>query len=95
MQLLSGMSWADAKKTMGLPSFSRMVFNYQCRYIMIMEHRDNCPQCRKQAERMKGLGLFNAANQEVGEIIVCDVNKGRVKELLAADKAALLALIGK
>lgn len=55
IQVNSGMSWADAKQTMALPSFSRMVFNYQCRYIMATDHRDNCPQCREQAKRMKGL----------------------------------------
>jgi hypothetical protein len=34
-------------------------------------------------------------NEEVGEIIVADVAQERVKELLAADKAALLKLIAE
>jgi isocitrate lyase len=49
----------------------------------------------RQAEGMKGLGLFRSVAQEVGEIIVADVNPARVKELLAADRAALQALIAK
>jgi isocitrate lyase len=46
-----------------------------------------------QAEGMKRQGLFGSVVQEVGEIIVADVNKARVKELLAKDRAALQALI--
>jgi isocitrate lyase len=49
----------------------------------------------RQAEGMKALGLFGSVVQEVGEIIVADVDKGRVKELLAPDSAALQALIVK
>ncbi len=47
----------------------------------------------RQAQGMRTEGLFSSVVQEVGEIIVADVNKGRVKELLAPDKAALQALI--
>jgi hypothetical protein len=36
-----------------------------------------------------------APNDEVGEIIVADVNKERVKQLLEPDGAALRALIGE
>ncbi|HYV97876.1 MAG TPA: isocitrate lyase ICL2 [Gemmatimonadaceae bacterium] len=50
---------------------------------------------RKQAEGMKSHGIFNAVNVEIGEIIVADVNKARVKDLASADKTALEALIGK
>jgi isocitrate lyase len=48
---------------------------------------------QRQAEGMKALGLFGSVVHEVGEIIVADVNKARVRELLAADRAALEALI--
>ncbi len=48
-----------------------------------------------QAKGMQAEGLFGSVAQEVGEIIVADVNKARVKELLAADRAALHALIVK
>ena len=34
-------------------------------------------------------------NEEVGEIIVADVDQDRVKELLAPDRAALLELVGE
>jgi isocitrate lyase len=47
----------------------------------------------RQAEGMKAEGLFGTVAQEVGEIIVADVNRARVKELLAADRAALRALV--
>ncbi|MFL5301511.1 MAG: isocitrate lyase ICL2 [Anaeromyxobacteraceae bacterium] len=50
---------------------------------------------RRQATAMKGLGLFATVTQEVGQIIVADVDKDRVKELLAADRSALQALIAK
>jgi isocitrate lyase len=44
---------------------------------------------------MKANGLFNSVAQEVGEIIVADVNQDRVRELLASDRTALTALIAK
>jgi isocitrate lyase len=48
---------------------------------------------QRQAEGMKTEGLFRSVVLEVGEIIVADVNRARVKELLAPDRAALRALI--
>ena len=50
---------------------------------------------RRQAEGMKGHGIFSTANMEIGEIIVAHVNKARVKELAGADKGPLEAMIGK
>jgi isocitrate lyase len=47
----------------------------------------------KQTEAMKAHGLFSAVTDEVGEIIVADVNKERVALLLEADKKALRALV--
>jgi len=49
----------------------------------------------RQAEGMKGLGLFGSVVQEVGQIIVADVNKARVQELVAPDRKALQALIAR
>lgn len=48
---------------------------------------------QRQADGMKALGLFGSVVQEVGKIIVADVDRARVKELLAPDRAALNALI--
>jgi isocitrate lyase len=48
---------------------------------------------QRQAEGMKAEGLFRSVVQEVGEIIVADVDKARVAELLAPDRKALHALI--
>jgi isocitrate lyase len=44
---------------------------------------------QRQAEGMRTEGLFNSVVQEVGEIIVADVNKARVRELAAPDRKAL------
>ena len=48
-----------------------------------------------QTEKMKSHGIFSDVYQEVGEIIVADVNKARIEELLAPDHAALIRLISK
>jgi isocitrate lyase len=45
----------------------------------------------RQTEGMKARGLFRAVNDEVGEIIVADVDKERVAKLLELDRAALRA----
>jgi isocitrate lyase len=48
-----------------------------------------------QTEKMKAHGIFRDVYQEVGEIIVADVNKPRIEELLAPDREALGRLIRK
>jgi isocitrate lyase len=48
-----------------------------------------------QAEGMKAEGIFASVAQEVGKIIVADVNKLRVKELVAPDRKALQAFIAR
>ena len=48
-----------------------------------------------QTEKMKSHGLFSNVYQEVGEIIVADVNKARIDDLLAPDREALGRLIRK
>ncbi|MET0898291.1 MAG: isocitrate lyase ICL2 [Mycobacterium sp.] len=48
-----------------------------------------------QTEKMKSHGLFTDVYQEVGEIIVADVNQPRIDELLAPDREALTRLIEK
>ena len=47
----------------------------------------------KQTEGMKAMGIFDEVNDEVGQIIVADVNTGRVQELVAADGKELQSLI--
>ncbi len=47
----------------------------------------------KQCEAMKARGIFKSVATEIGEIIVADVVKDRVKELVATDRTALEALI--
>jgi isocitrate lyase len=48
-----------------------------------------------QTEKMKSHGIFSDVYQEVGEIIVADVNQARIDELLAPDRKALIRLINK
>ena len=48
-----------------------------------------------QTEKMKSHGIFRDVQQEVGEIIVAEVNQSRIEELLASDRAALSRLINK
>jgi isocitrate lyase len=43
---------------------------------------------------MKAMGIFDEVNDEVGQIIVADVNTGRVQELLDPDGGELRKLIG-
>ena len=48
-----------------------------------------------QTEKMKSHGIFREVNQEVGQIIVADVDHERVAELVAANREALGRLIRK
>ena len=48
-----------------------------------------------QTAGMKALRIYSNVNNEIGEIIVADVDGARVAELLAADRVALEALIAK
>jgi isocitrate lyase len=48
-----------------------------------------------QTEKMKSHGIFRDVHQDVGEIVVADVNQPRIDELLAPDHEALLRLIRK
>jgi len=47
----------------------------------------------KQTEGMRAMGIFDEVNEEVGQIIVADVNTARVQELLASDGVELKKLI--
>jgi isocitrate lyase len=49
---------------------------------------------QRQVEGMKSLGLFSNATEEIGQIIVAEVDKARVRDLVAPDKVALQALLG-
>ncbi|QQW35905.1 isocitrate lyase ICL2 [Mycobacterium marinum] len=48
-----------------------------------------------QTSKMKSHGIFSEVNQDVGEIIVAEVNRPRIEELLTADRVALRQLITK
>jgi len=48
-----------------------------------------------QTQKMKALGIFSGVNTEVGQIIVAEVHKEGVAELLKPDHAALKQLIMK
>jgi isocitrate lyase len=48
-----------------------------------------------QTAKMKTHGIFSAVNNEIGEIIVADVNHPRIEELMVPDGVALQKLIRK
>jgi len=48
-----------------------------------------------QTQKMKNLGIFSDVQSEIGQIIVAQVGKERVGELLKADRTALAELICK
>ena len=48
-----------------------------------------------QTEKMKSHGIFRDVHQDVGEIVVADVNQDRIEELLNPDREALQRLIRK
>ncbi|CAM4320516.1 Isocitrate lyase [Mycobacterium basiliense] len=48
-----------------------------------------------QTSKMKSHGIFCEVNQDVGEIIVAEVNRPRIEELLTPDRVALRKLITK
>jgi isocitrate lyase len=48
---------------------------------------------RRQTERMAATGIFGAVHDEVGDMIVADVDAGLIRELVAPDATALAALI--
>jgi isocitrate lyase len=49
----------------------------------------------RQTEKMKALGIFTDVNTEIGQIIVADVSKERVADLLKPDRRAIEELIRK
>ena len=50
---------------------------------------------RYQTQKMKTHGLFSDVHEEVGHIIVADVDAGRIQDLLAEDRKELEDLIHK
>ncbi len=50
---------------------------------------------RYQTAKMKTHGIFTEVNDEIGEIIVADVNPERITQLLGQDTDALQRLIEK
>ncbi|MGA9505159.1 MAG: isocitrate lyase, partial [Terriglobales bacterium] len=48
-----------------------------------------------QTQRMKSAGIFSDVHTEIGQIIVAQVNKERVAELLKPDRVLLLEMIRK
>ncbi len=48
-----------------------------------------------QTQRMKSVGIFSDVHTEIGQIIVAQVNKERVAELLQPDRVLLLEIIRK
>ena len=53
------------------------------------------PDNEKQTEGMKALGIYGAVANEIGQIIVADIDADSVGELLERDRVALTKLIEK
>jgi isocitrate lyase len=50
---------------------------------------------RLQTQRMQDLGIFTVVRTEIGQIIVADVNRERVSELIRPEGDSLTELIRK
>ena len=50
---------------------------------------------RLQTQRMQDLGMFTLVRTEIGQIIVADVNRERVSELIRPEGDSLTELIRK
>ena len=57
--------------------------------------RDPTEDNQYQAGKMKNHGIFSDVRNEVGQIIVAEVRKERIAELLESDRKALMRLIDK
>ena len=69
-----------------------LIHRYKCRSVhYVSPTTDNCYQTQK----MKSHGLFGAVYDEVGEIIVADVDSARIQEFLEPDRKLLQFLIEK
>jgi isocitrate lyase len=53
------------------------------------------PDNLKQSQGMRVMGIYNEVSTEIGDVITASVNQERMKELLAADQAAMKNLIFK
>jgi len=50
---------------------------------------------QSQTQRMRDLGIFSVVRTEIGQIIVADVNRERIVELVRPGGEALAQLIGR
>ena len=69
-----------------------LIYRYRAHAVHFVTPTDDN---RRQAAGMANHGIFSAVSQEIGEIIVADVNIDRVKELVGEDHAPMQALIGR
>ena len=69
-----------------------LIHRYKCVAVHYLSPTDDN---QYQAAGMKALGIYSEVNNEVGEIIVADVDTAGVARLLEADRKALKELIQK
>ena len=60
-----------------------------------MQHLTPIEDDRSQTQRMEGLGIFTVVRSEIGQIIVAEVDRDRVGELVGPDGEQLAELIRK
>jgi len=69
-----------------------LIYRYRASAVhYLTPNEDN----ESQTQKMKIMGIFSEVQTEVGQIIVANVNRQFVEELLKPDRAALLGLIRK
>jgi len=62
----SGLSWADSRQLVGQWFFGKLVFEYQCRFLGVQSHLENCPECksfRESAQKRGGKRLPSSLSQ--------------------------------
>jgi len=67
-----------------------LIHRYQAASVHYLTPTDDN---RRQCERMLELGTFSSVNDEIGEIIVADVNANTIRDLVKSDAEALERLI--
>lgn len=67
-----------------------LIHRYKADFIHYLTPSDDN---HRQTEKMKERGIFSRVNEEVGRIIVADVAKEQVKQLIDPDHKALTAFI--
>jgi isocitrate lyase len=67
-----------------------LIHRYKTAFVHYLTPTDDNTQ---QTQKMRRLGIFSNVSTEIGQVIVAEVDKERMAELLSPDRASLSALI--